>query len=213
MTSASDNEHHPVSDTLPGAEPKQIIFREISFIVDRDGLQFVYLPSKPVQFPAGGIDEFVDKLLDQPIFETIPPFVEAASSRRKETPLDLNVHQPTFVVFRLDRRWNWQFDPARSAISNKIKSEGSVYGGLTHVISKTKKTKGSIPPGDNCHIIYFAADPKAENQGKPKPKVDYFHGMNIYVEFAQTPLTNPLTPRSIPVVLDPDIRNPGGSLD
>lgn len=204
------NHHHPVKDGKPSADPQYVIFREISVRLDGDGLQFYFRDRGPTSLPPGGITKFVDDLVDEPIGYTRPPLVDTPP--KKASPLDLNVQRRTYVVFRLDRKLNWQFDPVQTAISHKKRGEGDRYGGLVHVMDNKSKRPGSTPPGDGCHLIYFISDPLAKHTGA-EPDEAYKHGMNLYVEFDQVPSHAGGDRRILPVILDPDIRNPGGSLD
>jgi hypothetical protein len=203
------NDHHPLKDSKPSADPTYVIFREISARMDGDGLQFYFRDRAPADLPSGGITEFVDALVDEPIGYSREAFVGRLP--RKECPLDLNVQRRTYVVFRLDRKLNWQFDPYQTAVSHKKREEGDRYGGMMHVMDNKGKKAGSVAPGNGCHLVYFIADPLPKHTGA-EPQEEYKHGMNLYVELDQIPSHSGGERRALPLILDPDIRNPGGSI-
>jgi hypothetical protein len=193
-----DNERAPVQANLPGVEPDRYIVREISFLMDSDGLQFLYKDSRPAQpLLEGTIDPIIPRFT-----ASIPATIglTGAGLETAETPLDLGVTGgPTYLIFKLDPRLNWRFSRTERAISHKKGEHAQYYGGLRHV---AEDGSASEEPIDNCRLVYLVAAP---------PAGEYRHGFNFNVELIQKPHFGEDEPRILPIMIDPDIRFPGGS--
>lgn len=192
------NELAPVRPRLPGIAPERVIVREITFLMDSDGLQFLYRgPASAVRLGDGGIEEVVRGLATAPF----DPFTAPASlDGDGETPLDLGVTgEPAYIVFKLDPRLNWRFSDNEAGMTHKHSAETAYYGGLNHV-----RPDGTyVPePVEDCRLVFLTADP---------PPGEYKHGFNFHVELIQKPHLGKTRPRCLPITIDPDIRFPGGS--
>lgn len=120
------------------------------------------------------------------------------------TPIDLVLEgDPVFVVFVLGKPNNMRFHPDNKGITHKNPDDRLHYGYLRHA----KVTGGNYEEDesslDDCRIIYFIADPLYP------PQPTYKHGFNLNVRLLQPPAQNG-TPRFLDVVIDPDVRYPGG---
>lgn len=119
------------------------------------------------------------------------------------TLLSLSNHDLlTYVIFKL-APGTWQF--AREGRSIKMGDAGHASGAY-HDANRVDRT-GTPDPGnpgnikDGCKVAYFIANgPKATAHGS------YPHGFNLYVDL---PVTN--APTAMPLIMDPDVRYPGGS--
>ncbi len=188
--------------TLPDpTPPKRIIYREIDIEVNPAtmDINIVYLDhNEPKE---GNIDRFLETVLAKPTVHQIP-FTAATS------PLDLNCKEDCYIIFRLADDWNWQFSPETDAFTTKD-YENDKYFSLVHVLyDKATKLITKIDPGEapgeGCKTLYFRA------RGR---EAGYNDGFNLIVDLdlGITPGPNP-TKRRTKIVIDPDIRNPGGSM-
>ena len=192
------NDRIPVRRDAPQVSPDRYIVREISFLMDSDGLQFLYKDSTPAK-----------SLPDRKIEPVLPRFklpvpaaigLTGAGLATAETPLDLSVTGgPAYLIFKLDPRLNWRFSSQEPAITHKRAEHAEYYGGLFHVGDDF----ASFEPVPDCRLVYFVANP---------PEGEYQHGFNINVELIQKPHVGETEPRILPIMIDPDIRFPGGSL-
>ena len=196
---AADNHHHPINSGPAGPDPEQAIVRRISMKKTDKMLEFFFtVPKATGPLPTGGIRALVEELRGLPIVDT-----------GTESPLDLNVKAPSYVVFMLSKDWDWKFFPDAKAVSLKKRDHGDRYGGLRHVPDMGEP---SIDAVNNCRMIYFVAHPLPENMGNA-PQQGYGHGFNLYVDLAQPPNPDTGAARVLKIIIDPDIRNPGGSED
>jgi hypothetical protein len=181
--------------------PQRCVVREISFLMDSDGLQFLYRDPTP-GFDLEGPD--IDPVV-QPLIGTSFPAalgLTGAGLGSAETPLDLGLaggRGPAFLVFKLDRRLNWRFSRALPAVTHKNGADSAHYGGLTYVSDGGAYSR---EPMADCRLVFFKANPPTE---------DYRHGFNFNVELIQRPHFGEVEARVLPITIDPDIRFPGGS--
>ncbi|HEY0412731.1 MAG TPA: nucleotide synthetase [Allosphingosinicella sp.] len=198
-SAAAHNDQAPVRPEWRGAPPERLVVREISFLMDSDGLQFLYKDSAAAEpLPADGIGEVAASAAAAPL----PPLIglSGAGLATAETPLDLSLTgAPAFLVFKLDTRLNWRFSRTEPAITHKQAAHAAFYGGLMHV---DRLGNVSAAPVDDCRVAFLVARP---------PAGPYRHGFNFNVELIQKPHVGDSEPRVLPIMIDPDIRFPGGS--
>lgn len=199
------NEHAPIRPALDVA-PERYVIREISFLMDSDGLQFLYKDSTTGRRIAAP-DE-IDAIVPQLTATAFPAALglTGAGLATAETPLDLALQGgdgdgrgPAFLMFKLDPRLNWRFSRTEPAVTLKQAEHDQFYGGLTYV-----DVAGDYhqEPIDECRLVFFKANP---------PAAPYRHGLNFNVELIQKPHVGDDEPRVLPITIDPDIRFPGGS--
>lgn len=196
------NEHAPIQDELEGVVPKRYVIREISFLMDSDGLQFLYKDSTEGKgiHDRSEIHRVVPTLTATDFAASLG--LTGAGLSTAETPLDLGLDGskgPAFLVFKLDPRLNWRFSQHEAAVTLKDDAHDIYYGGLVYVDDKGKYHPEPIP---DCRLVFFAANP---------PQGSYKHGFNFNVELIQKPHVGEVEPRVLPITIDPDIRFPGGS--
>lgn len=194
-----DDGQFPVRTEAPEVVPDRVIIREISFLMDSEGLQFLYRDASPASpLPGSNIDTVIDHLATgRPL-----PILDMgdAAAGFDGTPLDLGVTgEPTYIVFKLDPRLNWRFSDRDAAISHKNADDAGYYGGLRHV--RPNGTHSERPVAD-CRIVFLVAMP---------PSGEYKHGFNFHVDLIQKPHLDHTKERILPLIIDPDIRFPGGS--
>lgn len=195
-----DNVQHPVSTEPLDVVPTRVIIREISFLMDSDGLQFLYRDASPASpLPSGNIDTVIEQLAAG---RPLPLSDMGVSAEGTDgTPLDLGVTgEPTYIVFKLDPRLNWHFSDNDPVISHKNAADAPYYGGLRHV--RPNGSYSALPVAD-CMIVFLVAKP---------PEGEYKHGFNFHVDLIQKPHLDHRQTRILPIIIDPDIRFPGGSV-
>lgn len=206
-------------------EPDWYVYREIGYGFDSNGIQFRFeSPFPPQQRGNKSIETIVAELRDAGLLartllqvksfyrRTVASFVRVYHhlSGRAETPLDLNITTPRYVILRLHNGWKWRFSPTAKAVSHKAHPTQDfrpLYGGLRHVPKST-----GAPSEDelaDCDMIYFVSNPPADIS-------DFRHSFNFRVQLEQASRFTADTPplevkRLLDVILDPDIRNPDGT--
>jgi hypothetical protein len=185
-------EPRPDDQELP---TERILVRQIGLIDGPDG-PFGYLaPDKARPYSPAALDQILDQLRRG----TYEPMAPAESFNR---PLDVNCSAKTLFVFYLSDQRDWRFTRGAKAITlGKFDSEGERdnYYGLRHVLNDSIGTPDS-PPDGNCKIVYFTAKKTSER---------FAHPFNINVELV---FKNDIEgPNTLPIVIDPDVRFPGGS--
>ena len=151
------------------------------------GMRFILLADSGTKAGAD-IDGFIQEVLaGNP---ATVPFSQA------QTPPDLTVSKPCYVVVELDEALGWNFLPGSPAIKTRD-DHAADYCALMHVDTSGGVTPGQAPLSPPCRVIYFAAV-------DPKPAQDHVDDpFNFYVQIDQAP-GQPVT-----VIVDPDIKNTG----
>ena len=194
-----DNGQFSVRNEAPDVVPERVIVREISFLMDSEGLQFLYRDAAPASpLPGSNIDMVIEHLAAGRPW----PMADMgdAAEGTDGTPLDLGVTgEPSYIVFKLDPRLNWRFSDNDPVISHKSEEDRLYYSGLRHVRPNGSYSK---QPVADCMMVFLVARP---------PSGDYKHGFNFHVDLFQKPLLDHTRQRILPLIIDPDIRFPGGS--
>lgn len=123
-------------------------------------------------------------------------------------PLDLNLTEPTCYVIRLNPRWNWRFSHKLkgATLGATVGTAQENYCNLKHVLDDDVGQDGPFPHERMCRIIYFFA-----KQPAAMPAAGFHHPFNLNVELVYPDGPAPEAVNTIPIVIDPDIRFPGGS--
>ena len=191
--------HHPTVATIreidaeAGGKWFSFFFSKANYFVD--------LTSYP-----GGFDRLLRDVHD-------PNFNFPDDTNRPDpplTPLSLNNQGLTYIVYRLSDK-NWQFCRNHPPFSMGPKLQGKeIYCEARRVTPwGTGERVVEVRPGewepvrDECSVAYFIAD-GWKAQGITGI---YTHAINIHVDLVfpgQTPAYTPL-------IIDPDVRHPGGS--
>jgi hypothetical protein len=218
---------NPDASHLATMDPDWYVYREIGYGFDSNGIQFRFESPFPPQLRGTkSIEDIVDELRNAGLLartllqvksfyrRTVASLVRVHHhlTGRPETPLDLNITTPRYVILRLHRGWKWRFSPTAKAVSHKPHPTDNYtpfYGGLRHV----PKSTGTPSPDElaDCDMIYFISNPPADI-------TNFRHSFNFRVQLEQAPrVENQGTPqevkipRLLDIVLDPDIRNPDGT--
>jgi hypothetical protein len=152
-------------------------------------IEFFYM--RPIKVMQGNdIVGFIDDLRRSGLPLTSTP----------ETPLDLHVPKKCWMVIGLSRH-KWQFRATGDAITTKQKKDQS-YANLVHVFPNGTTVPGGGQMQDNCQLVYFACvDPPQGMTGT----LPYEDGFNMHIDLIQA------NGKRLPLVIDPDIRFPGGA--
>lgn len=175
-----------------------IIFKEIDLIWDaaNSKLNIAYFP--PLPRPTMPIDQFIDQ-------EARRATTRGGQVADPASPLDLNCREEAYIVFKLASDRNWQFTPDGAGFTTKA-DEGGRYFNLVHATFDTAtqtviRYRGGEPTGDGCRLLYFRA------KGSP---MGYRDGFNLIVQLILDSTNPPLIRRTM-LVIDPDVRHPGGA--
>ena len=179
--------------------PRRIIFREIDIVtgLGQFPINIIYLPRNVLDPPEDELDDFIANVINRP---TPRP----AALVDSVSPLDLNCHEDCIVMFKLADTWNWQFQPEGDAFTTK-EDEGEKYFNLGHakyVGGQVVKYAPGEAPGQGCKLLYFRA--RGTTAGYENP-------FNLTVELVLG-VDQDGQPRRTKLVIDPDVRHPGGSV-
>jgi len=122
-----------------------------------------------------------------------------------KTPLSLKNREYCYVIFKLKSK-NWQFSGDKPPFSIGIDwwkkgwyfNARKVYNGID---------QGHLAQKNGCMIAYFIADGAAALDDAPNGK--YSHGFNFHLDLIYEDSDH--QPSYMPIIIDPDIRYPGGS--
>jgi hypothetical protein len=124
-----------------------------------------------------------------------------------ETPLSLNNRRFSYVIYKLSSK-NWQFCRDHPPVSiGELGKAAGVYFNARRIDENGKEERVDIdrrlPVTDNCMVAHFIADGfKATGFTG-----SYTHALNLHVDLIYEERERAY----IPLVIDPDVRNPGGS--
>jgi hypothetical protein len=191
---------------LPAQPPERIIVRELDFMAGASGPLGFRQPDRPHACGSfADVQDLVARIVDpnrgyDPNRPSIP----------YKRPLDVSLRAPTCFIFRLSDNWNWRFSRSTKAatLGPNVGVNILNYGGLRHVLPNLPHQEGPFTRHDQfCKLIYFFARPVA---GNPTPGFNHAYNLNIELVFPDDDQGNP---NVIPIVIDPDVRHPGGSGD
>ncbi len=199
----------PRSDpqTNPLPTPERIIVRKLTLAFGPTG-PFAY--SNPDRYhPCTKFGDVAD-MIDRIMADNYDPQAEAAPYFR---PLDLHLGATTCFIIRLDKDISWRFGRTLKGATlgqGKFDFPDDVknYYDLRHVW-KDETTMQTYDELDQCtehsqycRLIYFIA--------KPVVGRGFNHAFNLNVEFVY-PDGAAGEINTLPIVIDPDVRYPGGS--
>ena len=188
--------------------PDRYVIRDIDYEVDAGSLQFFFRnPGLALPLPAGGIDEVISLLMRPQFQPSVENFLSLIASSGPQTPLDIELkNKSAYIIFRLPSAGNMYFAPRVAALSHKAAGDFGYTARLMHVGPFGPESD----PVDGCKLIYFMARPRLA--GDPPATDPYCHSLNIKTRLLQKPHFGTPLPRVLDIVLDPDIRYPGGSI-
>lgn len=124
-------------------------------------------------------------------------------------PLDLNLDRPTCFIIRLNPDWPWRFSHAGrkakgATLGPEVATDQKNYCNLRHVLDDGSEQYEPFEHPKKCRILYFFAKPPTD----PVQPFKNAFNLNIELLYPGGPDTEI---NSIPIVIDPDIRFPGGT--
>lgn len=121
------------------------------------------------------------------------------------SPLSLNCHELSYVVYILTRK-NWQFAREGGApITISSDAPDNIYF-ESRRIDPSGGTNDGWSEKDNCIAAYMIVDgDTASHSGKG----EYVNRINLHVDLESKGANNESL--YMPIIIDPDIRHPGGS--
>lgn len=176
----------------------RIIYRLIDYKIDGQGrinILYINLNQKPFDYE---LEAFLNTILPA------SPFVDPEYSGRTSSPLDINCQEKCHIVLQLANGKNWQFSEVGDCFSTK-KNYGNKYCDLWHVLDDGTKIGGGKELPEGCRILYFTAE---------GDKTTFWDGFNLRVDIVLDDLLLPdgnKEKRRTKLIIDPDIRNPGGT--
>lgn len=127
--------------------------------------------------------------------------------KRVDNPLDIPIKRPSLVVIELDNSIQWRFSNKRPSVTMKKENRGKNFN-LIHVPDTANSTVPDNLNGKDCHLLYFSAVKRKYYDGL---KIDHnkfnFH-IDMYYIYKNE--QNEEIVEIVPIILDPDITNPGG---
>lgn len=195
-----------IPEVKPGEVPlpNRIIVRTLDIVPGRGGPVAYLLPDQA--HPCTGVND-ISNLINLIIADQYNPQTNAAAYER---PLDLNLSVPTCFIIRLSDSWNWRFSHKVRAVTlgQAVGTAKDNYYNLRHVVPGQIDQNDPFPHQVSCRLAYFVAKPVA---GVPQdPSVEFHHPFNLNIEIV-FPDDSKGNPNTIPIIVDPDIRHPGGS--
>lgn len=197
---------HPsfsISDTLAGPPPTIATIRHVDIIFAGGKMEAKFTEANyEVDLnDAGGLDEVLRRVAagtlsmpDNP--SPKPPF---------STQLSLNNEQYCYIILKLSGK-NWQFSHKGAPFSIGIDGlKADVYRRARRVDAQGAVVDPSATK-TGCKVAYLIADGVTASGGTPR---DYIHPFNLHVDLIDQNSTS--APSYIPIIIDPDIRWPGGS--
>ncbi|TFI58334.1 hypothetical protein E2493_10120 [Sphingomonas parva] len=154
----------------------------------------------------GGIAEVVDRVRRDTL--PYPDDTSGGPSAPFKCPLSLKNNKNVYVIFKLTGK-NWQF--AHNAQPFSIGVEA--YKSDCYFDARRVDSAGAVDDGDDpaikkygCKVAYFIALGDRAVSGNPP---DYVHDFNLHLDLIYSDHNQNAT--YTPIIVDPDIRFPGGS--
>jgi hypothetical protein len=177
------------ASTPGGWTPQQIILYQLSMEFD-GSLEYVYLSGSGTT-TSTNISSFIQSLVEGPPSGLGP-------LPASQTPPDLIVTVPCYVVVQLDSSINWAFQPGVAPILTQ-NNLATKYCALNLVDPSGNVYSATAPSSPKCLILYFSVVSVAPQTANVEDPFSY------YLQFATTSGTQN-------VILDPELKNhgPGG---
>lgn len=199
----------PTSTTRP--QPNKAIMLEVTLKNNSPNFEFRY--NRYWEKTLSGPDkhnDFLNWILT--FFSPTPPSgvlmtrFDSTPNLRKPSKMSFKCKDIVYLAFKLDPALNWRFTADGAPISmDKFWETKNVFFNVKNFDEAGKET---IPSRNNAYkYAYMIVDsPKGTPGGSGTPIEARF---NLHVDFVEDP-ANDDSPY-VPVILDPDVRNPGGN--
>lgn len=180
------------ADPLP--VPDRILVRQIGLVDGPDGPFGYIAPDKAWPYSAAALDRILDGL-------RCGEYECGAPAEPFNRPLDVSCCANTLFIFYLSDQRNWRFTRNAKAITLGCEDpvEQENFYQLRHVVNDSVGSPDA-PLNADCKIAYFVARKSSER---------FAHKFNLNIELVYQPDCE--GENTIPIVIDPDVRFPGGS--
>jgi hypothetical protein len=183
----------PILDNPSFPPPQRLIVRQID--LDLGGGEFNLVFREPDKsHPVASLPGVLQKIQNSQYQNQLPV-------PEYHRPLDLNIVEPSLVVIFLSYGWKWRYSHQRFGITLGENVDQSYYANLRHVLGRVTSPNPFGHLDGMCRIAHFLARPEAGT---------FAHSINFNVELVHEDVFGD-PPNTTPIVIDPDIRNPGGS--
>jgi hypothetical protein len=184
----------PILDNAAFPTPQRLIVRQIDIDIGGGNFNLIFR-SPDKAHPVASLPGLIQK-----IEHTQYPNQQPVQAYHR--PLDLNIIEPSMVLLFLSFGWGWRYSHQRFGVTLGENVDQSCYANLRHVLNGVSSPTPFGHNAGRCRIVHFLAKPDGGN---------FAHSINFNVELVhQDVFGDP--PNTTPLVIDPDIRNPGGSL-
>lgn len=186
--------------------PRQMRVYELSLRAEAGRLEFFYSgASGPIAIKD---DADFRARLKAFVSGHAPPLPAPSPAQPMISSLSIHNDDLSYIVFLLDRAWNWQF-ARKDAVISVEEGVGDYFREARRVDDRGTASDHRVPaPVDGAMAAYVLAHGRRARQNSPSDS--YSHEFNLHVEFLERD-TNGTVVSRLPVIIDPDIRYPGGN--
>lgn len=203
--------YYPTDPSNGKLSPSSAIVREIDF-EQRGGELWFFFSRWSKDVKLSEYDNKIDKLVNEIVeggfrrWEPDPPVLDIPYS----TPLSLKNDKLKYVIYVLSNK-SWQFTRVGYPITigPKPSSRGIYFDAFRIFESYADRDLGgpfddpAAKPRDNCKMTCFISDGKTAKGSKN----EYDHPINLHVDL----VFRAVKPRYMQIMIDPDVRFPGGA--
>ncbi|MFQ5346694.1 MAG: nucleotide synthetase [Rhodothalassiaceae bacterium] len=198
-------ENVPEQDVGNPYEPTEVHVYDVGLRAASGRVALYYAGvSKPIR--VRDHSDFTNRLPD---IIAAPRHPAPAPRQPMQSPLSVHNAGLSYVVFRLDRGWNWQF-AARGPVLTIEQGRTAYFREARRVDDNGATTdRNNRQEIDGAMAAYFIAHGRKARRDSGA-KDSYSHEFNLHVEFLERDTGGTVVSR-LPVIIDPDIRYPGGN--
>lgn len=184
---------------------ESIVCREIYIDIVHNKLSFAYRKREKVIRPASELESTLNHMAK---FGEIPEDADPGHDwddhgvGKPVTAMSINLEKPSYLIFLLRSPSNLQFSSTGTPFSingNDAPEAGKFFFDAIRVDGANRKHYPSETNAPGCKIAYMAVSPKSDK---------FAYRFNIHVDLIDLGGSNTST---IPFIIDPDVRYPGGS--
>ena len=127
--------------------------------------------------------------------------------------LSLNVPNTAMIIFRLSDDLDWQFSHDVPPVSLGLLAAQSSTSSKNYYENAQRILPGGSPDNgnqDKCMVACFLCDGASLTQDSTANPKSFTHSINLHVDLLDRDRDGNII-RRLPIVIDPDVKNPGGS--
>lgn len=198
-------------------QPGEAVFYRMNIVATGQDIELRYT-ARNVWTGLTGHDEFKSKMANLIVDENgnignIPPKRTRDNNagpggRSKDTLLSINFEKKSlsYVVLKLSSKRNWQFSSTSAPFMMDKKDQGKSRFFEARRFDSSGAVLDNSEQADGCQFAYFIVDPSKfdiDAQG------EFQHRFNIQIDLLE--LDGSTIDSRIPLIIDPDVRHPGGN--